>query len=252
MGIGADGPRVLNFAPVIRMNDIPLNTLIRNLMTVCSEKLGGAVEIEFAMVLDHHQKCPSRFSFLQVRPMVVSDASVEIIDSDFVSDKLLLASEKVLGNGTICNLTDVVYVKPDDFQKEHTRTITGEIDTINKRITAERRQYVLIGFGRWGSSDPWLGIPVDWSNISGVRVIVEATLPEMHVELSQGSHFFHNLTSLQLCYFSVPHTGSFSIDWKWLQRQETNFETKYVRHVRLETPLTIKVDGRHSKGVILK
>ena len=250
MGTGADGARVLSFAPIIRLDDIPINDLISRLLEVCSKELGVAIEMEFAMVLDPRRKSAPRFGLLQVRPMVVSDEEVEVTDDDFESDKTLLASERVLGNGTIDSLTDIVFVKPDSFQKENTRAIAAEISDINQKIVAEGRRYMLIGFGRWGSSDPWLGIPVDWGNISGVQVLVEATLPDMHVELSQGSHFFHNLTSLQLYYFSVPHTGSYAIDWAWLDGQEIVDETPFVRRVRLTTPLLVKVDGRRGKGVI--
>lgn len=252
MGISADGPRVVNFAPVIRLGESPLNALIKILLSACSEELGAAIEMEFAVILDPRRKSPPRFGLLQVRPMVVSDEQIEVTDADMKSERVLLASECVLGNGAMANLSDIVYVKPDTFQKENTRAIASEINAVNQRVIADKRRYVLIGFGRWGCSDPWLGIPVDWGNISGVQVLVEATLPDMHVELSQGSHFFHNLTSLQLCYFSVPHTGSYSIDWAWLQAQETVFETDFVRHIRLEAPLLIKVDGRLSKGVILR
>jgi uncharacterized Fe-S cluster protein YjdI len=203
MGISADGPRVVNFAPVIRLGESPLNALIKILLSACSEELGAAIEMEFAVILDPRRKSPPRFGLLQVRPMVVSDEQIEVTDADMKSERVLLASECVLGNGAMANLSDIVYVKPDTFQKENTRAIASEINAVNQRVIADKRRYVLIGFGRWGCSDPWLGIPVDWGNISGVQVLVEATLPDMHVELSQGSHFFHNLTSLQLCYFSV-------------------------------------------------
>ena len=252
MGINSDGPRVLNFAPVIRLGDVPLNTLIRGLLSACSGELGTAIEMEFAVVLDHRRISPPRFGLLQVRPMVVSDERIEVAYSDMESERVLLASERTLGNGVISDLSDVVYIKPDDFQKENTRAIASEIDAVNQRITAEGHRYVLIGFGRWGSSDPWLGIPVDWGDISGVKVLVEATLPDMHVELSQGSHFFHNLTSFQLYYFSVQHAGSYRIDWEWLNDQQVRTDGDFVRHVRLDTPLTIKVDGRSGRGVILK
>jgi hypothetical protein len=252
MGIGVNGPRVLDFASTIRMDDIPVNSLITSLMKSCSDELGAAVEIEFAVRVDPRKKTSPRFGFLQVRPMVVSDATIEVEDTELKSDSALLASERVLGNGIISDLTDIVYVKPDDFKKENTRIIASEIDTINRRLNDEGRRYLLIGFGRWGSSDPWLGIPVDWGNISGAQVIVEASLPDMHVELSQGSHFFHNLTSLQLCYFSIMHTGPYHIDWDWLERQNKVFETDFVRHLRIDEPLTVKVDGRHRRGVVLR
>ena len=124
--------------------------------------------------------------------------------------------------------------------------------SINRQLVNLGRKYLLIGFGRWGSSDPWLGIPVDWGNISAVRVPVEATLPDMNVELSQGSHFFHNLTSLQLLYFSVSHTAQYEIDWSWLNKQQVHCEMQFVKHVTCDKPLTIKVDGRSQRGFISK
>jgi len=250
MGTGAEGPRVLNFAPVIRLNDISLNGLIKTLLSTYSEELGAAIEMEFAVVLDPRRKSQPRFGLLQVRPMVVSEEQVEVTDSDLKSERALLASEHVFGNGANSDLTDVVYVKPESFLKENTRTIASEIGVINRSIVAEERRYVLIGFGRWGSSDPWLGIPVDWGHISGAKVIVEATLPDMNVEMSQGAHFFHNITSLQIPYFCVAFDSPYKIDWTWLDRQQVVSETEFVRHVRAKSPLIVRLDGRSRRGVI--
>ena len=121
---------------------------------------------------------------------------------------------------------------------------------MNRELLEERRPYLLIGFGRWGSSDPWLGIPVNWGQISGARAIVEATQPAMNVDLSQGSHFFHNLISFNVSYFCVSHAGRYAIDWKWLGGQRTGAETNFIRHVVLPSPLCTKVDGRTGRGVI--
>ena len=252
LGTGRDGPRVLNFAPILQMGEIPLNSLIQKLLTECSNRLETAVEMEFALELDPLDKQPSRFGLVQVRPMVVSDAKVDVKEEELNSERAIIATRKALGNGLTDDLVNIVFVRPDDFKKEETKKIAMEIDAINKQIVAEGERYVLIGFGRWGSSDPWLGIPVDWGNISGVQVLVEATLPDMNVELSQGSHFFHNLSSLQLLYFNVQHTGSFEIDWGWLGKQHVISRSNFISHVRLENPLTIKVDGRSGWGVILK
>lgn len=253
IGTGPDGPRILNFAPLLRLNELPFNDLVSMLLQVCQQALEAPAEIEFAVTVDRTaQGYTARFGFLQLRPMVVSSAVVEIADEELAGDRLLLASERTLGNGVVDYLTDIIYVKPDVFGKEHTRTVAAEIDELSKRILADNRGYVLIGFGRWGSSDPWLGIPVDWGSMGGARVIVEATLPDMDVELSQGSHFFHNITSLQIPYFCVRHSGSYRIDWAWLESQPIVAETKFVRHIHLDAPLTIKVDGRSQKGVILR
>ena len=250
MGIGADGPRVLNFAQLIQMNNIPLTPTIKKLMKTCEKELGAPVEIEFALTIDPNKRATPRLGFLQVRPMVVSDEKVELNEEELTSENNLLASERVLGNGILSDIYDVVYVKPDIFKKENTRLITEEINGINLKIKNDNRRYLLIGFGRWGSSDPWLGIPVDWGHISNAQVIVEATLPDMHVELSQGSHFFHNLTSLQLFYFCISHSGKYKIDWDWLNTQEKISETDNVCHIRTKEPLKVKVDGRNRMGVI--
>jgi len=208
------------------------------------------VEIEFAMTLDKMNGLPARFGFLQVRPMVVSNERVEIDPNLMTGEMILAASDSVLGNGTVDFIQDVVYVRPDTFDKKYTRAIVEEIAGLNRQLAEEKRPYLLVGFGRWGSSDPWLGIPVNWSQISTAKAIVEATLPDMNVDLSQGSHFFHNLSSFQVSYFSVHHDSKYEIKWKWLEQQEKIAETEHVRHVRLSSPLQIKVDGRSGKGMI--
>ncbi len=157
----------------------------------------------------------------------------------------------VIGNGVVSTIQDVVYVKPETFNAKFTGRIAADIEEMNLLLMNESRHCLLIGFGRWGSSDPWLGIQVNWSQISSARAIVEATLPTMNVELSQGSHLFHNLSSFQVSYFSVRHDmDKFTIEWDWLDRQEIVSETEFVRHVRLRKPLSVMVDGRTGRGVI--
>jgi hypothetical protein len=163
---------------------------------------------------------------------------------------VVVASESALGNGVIEHLVDVVYVRPGSFDLAHSRRIAQEIEVVNRDLMAAGRGYVLIGFGRWGSSDPWLGLPVRWPQISGARVVVEASLPQAEADPSQGSHFFHNLMSLGVCYFTVRHTGPYAVDWAWLDGQPDAIETEFVRHVRLATPLRVEVDGRSGRGVI--
>ncbi len=254
MGVGVQGPRVLTFAMLLVLNEIPLNALIKSLLSLCEQALGAPVEIEFAMTFagGRNSSVPHKFGFLQVRPMVVSNEPVEISDEDMVGDPILLASDNALGNGIIDNIQDIVYVKPEMFEAQYTQRIAYEIEALNKKLVADKRPYLLIGFGRWGSSDPWLGIPVNWGQVSGAKVIVEATLANMNVELSQGSHFFHNLTSFGVCYFSVLHTRQHQIDWNWLENQEDFSETQFVRHVKLPASLQIKVDGRSGRGRIRK
>jgi hypothetical protein len=250
IGAGAAGLRLTTFAPIVAAGQIPLTNLLKKLLAMSETAIGHPVEMEFAMTLDSKRGLPARFGFLQVRPMVVCHEDVSIEDHEMMCDNNLLASEQVLGNGSLDNIKDIIYVRPESFAAKDTPKIAAEIEIANQRATDEGIPYLLIGFGRWGSSESWLGIPVEWSQISGAKVIVEAILPEMDVELSQGSHFFHNLTSLRVCYFSVPHTGKYKIDWNWLNQQPIIAETTYVRHIRLAEPLRIKVDGRRGRGVV--
>jgi hypothetical protein len=252
-GVGIDGPRVIDFAPLLQLHEYPLNDSIRRMLAVSEDALGTPVEIEFAMTIPGDQGADRpRLGFLQVRPMVVSDTQVEITDEDLVAPDLLASSGRVLGNGVEDRIADVVYVRPEPFQARHTPAIAQQIEQLNNALLQAGRPYLLIGFGRWGSSDPWLGIPVNWGQICGARTIIEATLPEMVVELSQGSHFFHNLSSFEVSYFMIPHQARPGIDWSWLDRRQVLAETEYVRHVRLDQPLVVRVDGRSGRGVIQK
>ncbi len=250
IGVGADGPRIINFSPLLQLPDIPFNNLIKELLAVCEQSVGAPVEIEFAMTFS--QKTPHHFSFLQVRPMAVSTEEIDIKPEELSAAYLLTSSENVLGNGAYNSICDIIYVKPGVFEAKNTPKIAADLETFNKRLNAANRPCLLFGFGRWGSSDPWLGIPVNWSQISSAKVIVEATLENMNVELSQGSHFFHNLTSFNVFYFSVPFSEKHSIDWEWLKQQSAAAETEFIRHIILPHPLRIKVDGYHRRGVIYK
>ena len=249
-GTGFRGARVLNFAPLLDLNLFSFNDLIRRLLAICEKSLGSAVEIEFAMTLPQGGDGPARLAFLQVRPMVVSSDRIDITDEELAAPDTLLASERAMGNGIDETIVDVVYVRPESFEARLTPVIARELEHINRDLAAEGHGYLLIGFGRWGSSDPWLGIPVAWGDIAGARVIIEATLPDMNVELSQGSHFFHNISSFQVSYFSVRHDRSPGIDWEWLSAQPTVRETEHVRHVRTRLPLRVKVDGRTGRGAV--
>lgn len=247
MGTGTKGMRVLDFAMLLVLREVAVNDVVRRLLAACAETLDAPVEIEFAMSLHPH-----RFGFLQVRPMAISSEAVSVDARDLERPDALVASARCLGNGESSVIRDVVYVKPDVFEARHTREIAGELEAINRDMLSGDRPYLLIGFGRWGSSDPWLGIPVGWGQISGARAIVEATLPSMDVEISQGAHFFHNITNLGVGYFSVPWSGSARIDWGFLAAQPTAGETTWVRHVRLDRPLTTRLDGRTGRGVVLR
>lgn len=247
IGMSIPGPRALTFSPLLHLKDIPVNKTILNILRICEKELESPVEIEFAMTFSPHS-----LGLLQVRPMVVSSSQVQVTERDLNDQNTLASSENALGNGVIENIIDVVYVSPDQFELEHTQQIAEELETINQHLLQEQRPYLLIVFGRLGSSDPWLGIPVNWGQISGTKVIIETYLEAFSVDMSQGSHFFHNLTSLGVSYLSIPKSGKYQIDWDWLEEQGEIQKTHYVRHVRLKSPLYIKVDGRSSRGAVLK
>ncbi|MCX6575331.1 MAG: hypothetical protein NTV82_02935 [Candidatus Aminicenantes bacterium] len=249
-GISEKGPRLVDFAPILKFELIPLNKALQSLLKLCEDTLERMVEVEFALTLDEKRGSPARFGFLQVRPMVVSEAQVDVSLTELTGEKILVASESAMGNGLLDNIQDVVYAKPEKFGPNQTQTIAAQLEDINCTLAASHTPYLLIGFGRWGSSDPQGGIPVNFGQICGAKAIVESTLPEMNFMLSQGSHFFHNITSFRVFYFSVPHWEKYKIDWNWLGKQKVVRETEFIRHVVLPSPLIMKVDGTTSRGVI--
>ena len=250
MGVSGKGPRVIDFAPILKTDLLPFNDLLTALLETCEDSVGGMVEIEFALELGRERCSPARFGFLQVRPMVVARAEVEIDDGEMSGDGVLLASEKVLGNGFLDSVRDIVFVDPHRFDTRFTRDIAVELDAVNRSLVDAKRPYLLIGFGRWGTTDPLAGIPVEFGQISGAKVIVELSLPGPGSTLSQGSHFFHNITSFKIFYFSVHHWEEYGLDWEWLKKQTVVSEGRFIRHVELASSLRIKVDGRSGRGVI--
>jgi len=249
-GIMEKGPRVLDFAPILKFDLLPLNRMLRELLTLCAEESDRMVEIEFALTFDERRGTPARFGFLQVRPMIVSEDKVELKSTDLTGDRVFVASDSALGNGILDDIRDIVYLRPDRFHVQYSERIVEELEVLNHRLVAQSIPYLLIGFGRWGTSDSQAGIPVNFGQICGAKVIVELALPAAHALLSQGSHFFHNITSFKVLYFSVGHWARDKIDWNWLAGQTIVEETEFLRHVRLASPLKILVDGTTSRGVI--
>jgi hypothetical protein len=249
-GIGSRGPRILNFAPMLVRDEFPLNDLVKALLHASEKTVKAKVEIEFAVTFQGRrgERTRARLGFLQVRSMVVSG---QVVDVNLSDPRAIVGSDMVMGNGTADDIQDIVFVRPEKFSPLHTPAIAQQLESVNRDLQQQHRPFLLIGFGRWGSSHPSLGIPVDWSQISGARAIVEATLPEMNVELSQGSHFFHNLSSFRASYFMVQHGRRPGINWDWLNRQPLVYETELIRHVRPTEKLSVRVDGRTAKGVIL-
>ncbi len=251
-GVGQAGPRIINFARILELNEPPLNELLKELMTACEDAIGAEVEIEFAAVLDNKKGIPAKLGFLQVRPMVVMKGQIDLPPERLSEEDVLVATESALGNHFIDDVHDIVYVCQETFETSHTEPVAIELEAINATLKKDRKPYVLIGFGRFGTSDPWRGIPVRWSQISAVRALVEVELPGMETDLSQGSHFFHNVTAFKVSCFSVPMSSPYKIDWEWLENQTEIQRTRFVRHVRTSSPLTLQIDGANGRGVILK
>jgi hypothetical protein len=242
----------VDFSPILKGRQLPLNDLVRTVLQAAEESTGSDVEIEFALAFDPGHGKESRFGFLQVRGLtaIADGARVEV--GEVGRPEALVFSRRVMGNGELTGIRDVVYVYPETFQAAETPGVAIEVEKLNARLLEQKTPYVLLGFGRWGSADPWLGIPVVWGQISGARVIVEATAAQMNPDLSQGSHFFHNLTALGVLFFAVPDEASGWIDWDWLAAQATVEQGPFVRHVRTARGLTVRADGRQGRGVILK
>lgn len=210
------------------------------------------VEIEFAVTIDA-QKRTGIFYLLQIRPMVDVKADVKI-DLDSIDEKsVILRSQNVLGHGIMDEMRDIVYVKTQDYNPANNPAIAEEVEKLNDGFLAEGGHYVLVGPGRWGSSDSWLGVPVKWPHISAARVIVEEGLTNYRVDPSQGTHFFQNLTSFGVGYFTInPSIGDGVFDEEYLNSLPAISEGKYTRHVRLPHPMTVMMDGKRKLGVVLK
>jgi hypothetical protein len=238
---------------VLVQEQFPINRVVKEMLQAAEKATNANVEIEFALTFEQvkEQQDKVRLGLLQVRPMVVSSEWFHVGEESLCDPNAVVVSDMVLGNGSDDSMQDIVFVRPEHFSPLNTPAIASQIDRINRELSNQRRPFLLIGFGRWGSSHSSLGIPVTWSQISGARAIVEAALPEMNVEMSQGSHFFHNLSSFRASYFMVPYGGRFEINWNWLNQQPIVQETELVMHVRPERPLSMRVDGRSARGVIL-
>lgn len=246
----AGGYPVLTFAPIIKFATIPLPAILRTLLDLGRQGMGGPVEIEFALTLPEAAGDPADFHLLQIRPMTQLDQDMDVVISETEATSALAFTRMALGNGKLDGIRDIVWVAPDTFDPARTVAIAAEVGRLNRSIEMKGGRYLLIGPGRWGSSDRWLGIPVAWKDISAVAAIVETAVPSLKAEASQGSHFFQNITSAGIYYLTILDESHGFIQQDWLAGQPTADTTDFIRHIRLETPLTIKVDGRRSKGVI--
>ncbi len=211
------------------------------------------MEIEFAVRLPQTSGEAAEFGFLQMRPLVLSRETEELKLDEVDPAQVLCRSSNVLGNGRISDIRDVVMVDFHRFERAKSFEVAEAVSYFNSKLNQEGRPYLLIGVGRWGSNDPWLGIPVEWDQVSGARVIVEAGFRDFRVTPSQGSHFFQNLTAFQVGYFTVnPDAGEGFVDWEWLGEQMPVEERDCVRHLRFEAALEVVMNGRANAGVVVK
>lgn len=251
-GLYPGGRKVITFANILQHDVFPLPRLLQLALKYGQEEMRRPVEIEFAANLSHEKDKTGDFFLLQIRPIV--DAK-EVLDEDLAAlpdDALLLRSNNSLGHGVMNDICDVVYVKTANWSASRNPQIAGEIEKLNQQFLDEGRNYILVGPGRWGSSDPWLGIPVKWPHISAARVIVEAGLTNYRVDPSQGTHFFQNLTSFGVGYFTInAYLGDGSYNEAFLNAQPALHETDFLRHVRFEQPAVVKMDGKKKRGVVM-
>jgi hypothetical protein len=252
-GINRPGKRIITFSNILQHKLFPLADILSTLLELGQQEMNNPIEIEFAVNLETPAGTPKIFNFLQIRPIVHNDQSFNF-DIDHVKmHETILYSESALGNGLFKGIRDMVYVKPGAFNAAHSEKIAVDIEKINISFVKSGTGYVLIGPGRWGSSDPWLGIPVKWTQISAARLIVESGLKNYRIDPSQGTHFFQNVTSFRVGYFTInPFNKEGFYDVDFLDRLDTVYEDDYIRHVRFDQPLNIMIDGKRHKGVIMK
>jgi len=249
-GIHHQGMKFVSFAHILKSNVFPLASLLCDIIDLGKNGIGSSVEIEFAVQLAKSSKEKHKFYLLQIRPMIVGKEQTDVDLRNVKDEEILCRSNHTLGNGIIKGIKDIIYVRPKNFDASKTPNIADEIGKINSGIKTDA---AFIGLGRWGTADPWLGIPVNWSQISRAKVLIEVALETFNIEPSHGTHFFHNITTLNIGYLTIP-TGNYGdfVDWDWLEAQPAAYESQYVRHVRLENPIEVILNGRKGKGVILK
>lgn len=250
-GLNQPGPRVVNFADILKYNYVPLAKTIEVVLDVVKEALGSPVEIEFAVDLNKDQENKATFYILQIKPLIGNADDFQIDMSKIRKEEILLYSEKEMGNGLIENINHIVFVDPDTFDKDKTEEMAKEIDKINAQLTEAGKKYILIGPGRWGTRDKWIGVPVTWPQISNASVIVETSLEGFPLDASSGSHFFHNVTSMNVGYFCVqPELTDSFISYGMIKKHASIHKYEYFNVARFPKPLTVKMDGKKRISVV--
>jgi CheY-like chemotaxis protein len=248
-----EGKKLVTFANILKYNSFPLADILREILTIGHNEMNNAIEIEFAVNITPDKEAFNIFNLLQIRPVVENNETISEDLSLIAPEKTIISCEKALGNGIIDDIKDLIYVKPESFDAKNNRTIADIIGKLNEQFLNENKNYILTGPGRWGSSDPWLGIPVKWAQISAARLIVEAGLENYRIDPSQGTHFFQNLTSYRVGYFTInPYIQDGFLNLDFLNALEAEYEDEYIRHVRFSNPAVIKISGKKNRGVVMK
>ncbi|NLJ06715.1 MAG: phosphoenolpyruvate synthase [Sphingobacteriales bacterium] len=252
-GYFQNGKIIVTFSPILNHHLFPLSDILSYLLEIGQKEMNKPIEIEFAVNLNVPKDSPKIFNYLQIRPIVQTDEKLNCKIEDIEPNECIIYSNSALGNGIINDIYDFIYVKPDTFKSSATKQIAEEIEKLNAKMADEKRYFVLVGPGRWGSSDPWLGIPVKWAQICQARIIVESGLSSFRIDPSQGTHFFQNLTSFRVGYFTInPFINDGYFDLDYLKSKECVFENQYLKHIRFQNPIKIKIDGQKNIGVVLK
>jgi hypothetical protein len=221
-------------------------------LDVVKEAMGSPVEIEFAVDLNRDDEQRATFYLLQIKPLIGNPQDYSVDVDKLPKENLLLLTDKAMGNGLIDDLTDVIYVDPALFDRNMTLEMAEEIEKLNQQMKLEKRKYILIGPGRWGTRDRFIGIPVNWPQISNAGVIVETSLEDFPLDASSGSHFFHNVTSMSVGYFSIQHNSNKClVDWTILEKQTLVHQTKFFKHIRFDKRLEVRMDGKLRLAAIL-
>jgi len=249
-GLRRSGPRIINFANILKYNYIPLASTIHVVLDVLQEAMGCPVEIEFAVDLNKDKEYRATFYLLQIKPIIGNSEDYEISEDELNKENLLIRCSRSMGNGKLDSIEDVIFVDPATFDNLSTLEIAEEISKLNEKMNKEGRPYILIGPGRWGTRDRFIGIPVTWAQISGAKVIIETSLEGFPLDASSGSHFFHNVTSMNVGYLSLQHTSHFDlINWDILNSAEVIEKTKFCKHIRFPKPLEVKMDGKQRVAI---
>jgi hypothetical protein len=251
-GISKNGPRVINFSNILEYDYVPMAKTIQRFLEIIKEAMGSAVEIEFALDLNKDAEGKASFYILQIKPLIGTSDSFELDTTKLVDSDVLLFSEQGMGNGFVDSIRDVIYVDVDAFDKRYTKQMAIEIDELNTKMVESETPYILIGPGRWGTRDEWIGIPVKWPQISKAKMIIETDLEGFPLDASSGSHFFHNVTSMNVGYYSIQHnTKRNKIAYDVLDNQVQVERTQYFKHVRFKQPLKVLMDGKQSVAAVL-